>query len=72
MRSNFNCLFLFRSTWDKVQKVLVQKLKLVLDEFYENHSYKAGKINSNYENDPYEEMKERLVQLLNKFERCVG
>ena len=52
-----------------VQKVFVLKLKVVLDEFYESQPYKDGKIHANYENDPYDEMKERLVQLVEKFER---
>ena len=59
----------YRASWDKVQKVFVLKMKKVLEEFYENRPFKDGKIHSNYENDPYEEMKERLVQLVNKFER---
>ena len=60
---------MFRCTWEKVQRVFIQKMKLVVDEFYENHPYKDGKINPNFENDPYNEMKERLIQLAEKFER---
>ena len=52
-----------------MQKVFILKLKLVLDEFYKSQPYKAGKIHANCETDPYEDMKERLVQLTEKFER---
>lgn len=44
-------------------------MKSVVDEFYEKHSYKDGKINDNCENDPYGEMKARLILLAEKFER---
>ena len=60
--------------WEKVQKVFILKLKLVLDEFYDSQPYKAGKIHANCENDSYDEMKERLIQLAGKFERyfCIS
>jgi len=55
-----------------MHKVFSLKLKLVLDEFYESHPYKAGKIHTNCENDPYDDMKERLLQLAEKFERYLS
>lgn len=55
-------------SWDKVRKVFMHKLQLVLDEFYQLYPYTAGKANANATNDDFDEMKKRLLKLTEDFD----
>lgn len=54
--------------WDKVRKIFMRKLQLVLEEFYRVCPYSPGKINPNATNDDFDEMKQRLLQLTEEFD----
>nr|CAB3265113.1 serine/threonine-protein phosphatase 4 regulatory subunit 2-A [Phallusia mammillata] len=55
-------------SWEKVQQIFIHKLKLVLNEFYQSSPYKGSKVNPNLENDKFEDMRERVVQLAADFD----
>jgi len=55
-------------TWSKVKKVFIHKLKLVMDDFYHQAPYEAGKVNANCENEKFEYLKEIFIKQTSTFE----
>jgi len=56
------------STWPKVQKVFLHKLKSVMDVFYEESPYKELKVNANCENESFEYLREFFIKQAMQFE----
>lgn len=61
----------FRTSWNHVKEVFIQKLKKVINKFHEDSEYTEGKINNNCENLKFDDMKKILIEKAMSFEKFV-